>query len=226
MFGLNKLKWEHFLNIDTFVVFVIIIAVAYCLYTTKLKPKKFKFKDVEGVMSDGKVPWAYGVPRQKHKKKRKLNKHEERCREIFQDIYGERFKSVRPSWLKNPITQKNLELDGFCQKIRTSIGVGLAFEYDGVQHSKYNKHFHRSGENEFLYQVKKDSFKDLRCKKEGVFLVRIPHFVAYEDLERYITNKLDKNRLLPRNYHSRLSYEKDSRQRGSSSGGFLSGLYD
>jgi len=200
MFGTEKIKWSYILNIDTIAVIIILLTVAYCLYTTDLKPREFKFTDVElpPPMSGGQNPWSYGIPRQKPpKKKRKINKHEERCRDIFQDIYGVRFKSVRPAWLKNPVTGKNLELDGFCPSIRTPIGMGLAFEYDGEQHSKYNKHFHRSGQNEFLYQVKKDSYKDITCKKEGVYLIRIPHFVAYEDLNTYITKKLDKHRLLP-----------------------------
>jgi len=226
MFGFNKLRWNHILNIDTIAVIIIIIAVAYCIFTTKLKPRKFKFEDVEGIMPDGKTPWSYGVPRLKPKKKRKLNKHEEKCRDIFQSIYGQKFKSVRPKWLKNPVTGKNLELDGFCPHIRTPLGMGLAFEYDGIQHSKYNKHFHRHGPNEFLYQCKKDSYKNLTCEKNGVTLIRIPHFVAFEDLERFITNKLDKNKLLPRDHHTRMRYERETIQRRSSTNGFLSGLYE
>ena len=226
MFRTDKIKWSYILNIDTIAIIIIIIAVVYCIYTTELKPRKFKFKDIEGAIVDGKVPWTYGIPRQKQKKKRKLNKHEERCRDIFQDIYGARFKSVRPKWLKNPVTGRNLELDGFCPSIRTPLGMGLAFEYDGVQHSKYNKHFHRHGANEFLYQCKKDSWKDMKCKKEGVFLIRIPHFVAFEDLERYITNKLDKHKLLPLDHHTRTRYEKSLIGGRKSTKGFLSGLYE
>ena len=214
MFGVKKIKWEYILNIDSIAIIIIIIAVIYCLFTTKRTPKKFDFQNFDGILTDGKTPWTYGIPRQKEKKK-KINKHEEKCRDIFEDIYGQKFKSVRPKWLKNPVTNKNLELDGFCPTIRTPLGIGLAFEYDGIQHSKYNKHFHRHGPDEFLYQCKKDSWKDMKCKKEGIFLIRIPHFVAYEDLQRYITNKLDKNKLLPRSHYSK-----------KSSTSFLSGLYE
>ena len=60
----------------------------------------------------------------------------------------------------------------------------------------------------FVYQVKRDSWKDLRCEEEKVLLIRIPHLVAFQDLERYIKGKLKKHGL-----------EK-------SSDGFLGGLYD
>ena len=118
------------------------------------------------------------ISKPKKKKKPKFNKSEERCREIFEDIFDAKFKSIRPNWLKNPVTGQNLELDGFSPSIKTSMGQGIAFEYDGIQHAEYNKHFHRNGPAEFIYQTKKDSWKDLKCKENGVFLIRIPHFVA------------------------------------------------
>ena len=208
------MKWGYIFNIDTIAIILLIIAVVYCFLTTKRKRKKFKFQGIwnnKWNVSEGNSLWDYGLSTRRRKyrsqKPRRKNKHEERCREIFQDIYTERFKSVRPNWLKNPVTGKNLELDGYCSRIRTPLGHGLAFEYDGAQHSHYNKHFHRSGPDEFLYQIKKDSWKDLRCRQEGVMLIRIPHFVAYEDLERYIINKLRKNQLLPRDYQRR-RYER------------------
>lgn len=255
------MKWNYIFNIDTIAVILLVIAVVYCFLTTKKKRRKVY--DFHGLgesgwnVAEGSNFWDYGLsarrkPKRKHRRPRKKNKHEERCREIFQDIYERKFKSVRPDWLENPVTGKNLELDGFCPSIRTPMGQGLAFEYDGAQHSKYNKHFHRGGPDEFLYQTKKDSWKDLRCKQEGVYLVRIPHFVAFEDLERYITNKLEKSGLMPRDYRRREyerrgafrprpqedEYEEAYRTSGSShrnptnyswkssdSLGFLSGLY-
>jgi len=92
------------------------------------------------------------------------------------------------------------------------MGRGLAFEYDGVQHSKYNRHFHGTDKRQFIYQVKRDDWKNLRCKEEGVLLIRIPHFVAYQDLERYIGGKLRRHNLKSTSLPS--------------SSGFLGGLYD
>jgi len=235
------MKWEYILNIDTIAVIFLIIAVIYCLYRNWGKTNTYDFQGIGESgwdISEGKKYWDYDIPRKKWRKKRKYNKHEERCREIFQDIYGHKFKSVRPNWLRNPVTNKNLELDGFCEHIRTPKGKGLAFEYDGVQHSRYNKHFHRHGPDEFIYQCKKDSWKDVRCKEKGVMLVRIPHFVAYEDLERYITDKLEKYKILPSTYRrGPKPYNKNGKKRRfdpmifsapgmkSNNSGFLSGLY-
>lgn len=134
-----------------------------------------------------------GSPPRRHKR----NKHEEKCRDIFQDTFKAPFKSVRPDWLKNPVTGKNLELDGFNKDIKTPVGTGLAFEYDGEQHAKYNRHFHRKGPIEFEYQVKKDTWKDLKCKERGILLMRIPHYIDYYDLESYIKDKLRTLGILP-----------------------------
>ena len=128
----------------------------------------------------------------KIKKKKQPSKGEFLCKQTLERYYGRRFENVRPDWLKNPVTNSNLELDGFNANIPTKLGKGLAFEYDGVQHAEYNKHFHRKGPEEFVYQTKKDSWKDKRCKEMGILLIRIPHFIVFHDLERYIKQKLDK----------------------------------
>lgn len=187
--------WSRILNVNTFATIALIIAVVYCLIIGRKGKYKYQGTGMDGLDIKG----AVQLWQKSSKPKKKKNKHEEKCRDIFEKIYGKSFKSVRPDWLKNPVTKRNLELDGFCESIRTPMGMGLAFEYDGEQHAKYNRHFHRSGPNEFLYQVKKDSYKDQRCREEGVLLIRIPHYVAYADLERYIRNKLTKLRILPAN---------------------------
>ncbi len=120
------------------------------------------------------------------KKPKRIYKHQERCREIFQSIFRAEFKSVRPKWLINPATNNPLELDGFNSRIATPIGRGIAFEYDGAQHSKYVKRFHPNGPIDLKYQMAKDRVKTFMCKQHGILLIRIPHFVHYDDLERYI----------------------------------------
>lgn len=186
----SKVGWIF--SFDTLGIIILIILVLYFVLTTKRK--KYPF---EGI---GKFkPHIFA---KKHKKKKKLNKHETRCRDIFEEIYKTSFKSIRPDWLKNPVTGKNLEIDGFSPHIQTPIGRGLGFEYDGAQHSKYSEHFHKSGVNEFVYQMKKDSFKDIKCKQLGIMLIRIPHFVAYQDLDRYIKQELLRNGILPSIYNT------------------------
>ena len=180
-----------FLHLETLFFIGIVIAVVYFFFISP--SKKNPLKRLESFAEEilgaaGKLPVAGDLIK---KPKRKKNKHEERCREIFQDIFNVRFKSCRPDWLENPVTNRNLELDGFNAEIRTPKGKGLAFEYDGVQHSQFTSHF-QSNEDEFIYQTKKDSWKDLRCQQEGVMLIRIPSFVGFQDLERYIKQQLRK----------------------------------
>ena len=185
----NKILF--FLHLETLFFIGIVVAVIYFALFSKNKKKPFQqledfAEEVLGASKNLEIP---GELIKKPKKPRKQNKHEERCREIFQEIFGVKFKSCRPDWLENPVTNKNLELDGFNPTIRTPVGIGLAFEYDGAQHSKFTPRFQRHPD-EFVYQCKKDSWKDLRCKQEGILLIRIPSFVAYQDLERYIKQKI------------------------------------
>ena len=178
------MEWKKYIfNIDAFVFICLIIFIIYIIYK---KGRKTKSIGIPFVKIPKSKKSKKSSSERKKKKKSKLNKHEEECRRIFQNIYRVEFKSVRPKWLKNPATKKNLELDGFNPSIKTPIGKGLAFEYDGRQHSNYIPHFHKNGVKEFEYQVMKDTWKDEKCKEMGVMLIRIPHFVAFHDLERYI----------------------------------------
>jgi hypothetical protein len=124
------------------------------------------------------------------KRGKKINYHEELCRDIFEKIFRKPFPTIRPDWLENPTTGYNLELDGFCDHIQTPLGKGLAFEYDGVEHAKYSNYFQRDGVAEFEYQIVKDRWKDVQCKSRGVLLIRIPHYVTKNDLEPYIRSEL------------------------------------
>lgn len=120
----------------------------------------------------------------KPKPKNKGLKFEERCRDILQSIYNRRFPSCRPDFLKSPVTKKNLEIDCYNE------GLKLGLEYDGVQHAKYTPYFHRDDKWKFIYQVKKDDWKNMRCAEKGITLIRVPHYVPYDKLEQYIRKKL------------------------------------
>lgn len=138
------------------------------------------------------------VPNQKQseeKQAKKKYKSEERCREIFEGLFDKEFASIRPDWLKSPQTGMNLELDGYCPDIKTPLGMGLAFEYDGQQHARYTPRFHDSPKS-FVNQCKRDIWKDKKCKERGVLVIRIPHTVLYQDLDMYIVKELGRYHLI------------------------------
>ena len=179
-------SWLWLLNIDVIAVIVIVCVVIYFVWKNRDTSKKYqvRFLDQQAIEEVRKR-------KIKGKKVKKESKGEKRCREIFEDLFGYKFKSVRPDWLMNPVTGSNLELDGYSPIIATPYGKGLAFEYDGIQHAKYTKKFHNNPA-QFKYGVEKDKWKREQCKKKGVVLINIPHTIAFDDLEDYIVGELYK----------------------------------
>ena len=167
---------RNIIHIETIFFVIGIIVIIYLLWTNKkLSLPTFNFKKGEKI---------------KKEKKIQTRKHESKCRKIFEKIFGCEFKTVRPDWLENPITGHNLELDGYNANIITPVGKGLAFEYNGIQHSEYTKHYHSHGVKEFEYQVKKDVWKELKCKERNIMLITIPYYINYNNLEDFIEKKL------------------------------------
>lgn len=134
-----------------------------------------------------KLPYIPNIPKKEPKKKKRKNRssREQICRDIFEEIFNEKFPTKRPGFLKNPETGRNLELDGFCEPLK------LAFEYNGAQHYKFPNTFHRT-RFDFDKQVSRDKFKIQRCEEEGVRLISIPYTVPTEKLKPYIKLKLKK----------------------------------
>lgn len=68
--------------------------------------------------------------------------------------------------------------------------LGIAVEYDGVQHEKYNSFFFKD-ENSWNNSVMLDKKKDKYLKDHGVKVVRIPHNTKIKtaaELKAYIDN--------------------------------------
>jgi hypothetical protein len=167
---------KYFFNFKYLIFIVFVGLIFYTIFFGKRKKYRFlgyKDEDLDGLDKDITT------------KKKRINKKEEMCRSIFQKIFNVPFPSVRPSFLKNPATGKNLEIDGYNEQLK------LGFEYDGEQHAMYNTYFH-SNERDFIYQTKKDQWKTMRCKELGIKLVRIPHTISILDLESYIRKEVSR----------------------------------
>lgn len=176
---------KYFLKIE-FIFAVVILGVSIYLFT-KSHRKWYPFQGLDGdtVKLLGNSH-AIRVPK---KKGRSTSMREEKTRDILEKIYGKKFPPIRPDFLKNPSTGKNLEIDCYNDELR------LGIEVDGKQHAEYTPYFHENS-GAFRYQVAKDDFKKKKCSIIGITLINIPHFVHTDDIERYLRLKLKKNHKL------------------------------
>lgn len=104
-------------------------------------------------------------------------------RRVFETLFGKPFKRVRPDFLFNPETKRNLELDGYNEELK------IAFEYNGPQHYHYPNAFVKT-EQEFHKLLRRDRFKLERCNELGIYLVIVPYSVKHENILHDVWHKL------------------------------------
>jgi hypothetical protein len=109
---------------------------------------------------------------------------ETECRRVAESLTGYRFPTARPDFLRNEITNANLEIDCFCAEL------GIGIEYNGKQHYEYVPHFHTS--KDAFYNIKyRDQIKKRLCEENGINLIIVPYTVRIEKIEAYIKQKFD-----------------------------------
>jgi len=113
---------------------------------------------------------------------KKSEKNERICRKTLEFWFKVPFSSVRPRFLKNPDTNRNLELDCYNEAFK------LAVEYNGEQHYNFPSKYIREKEV-FLSQVKNDKFKAARCAENGIHLIVVP-YTAKGNIPHFIRERL------------------------------------
>ena len=120
------------------------------------------------------------------KVKEKISNGEKTVNEILVELFsGYKFTKVRPSWLKNDITGKNLELDFYCEELK------LAIEFQGQQHYDHTPYFHGEGETgdkNYASRLQRDFDKKKICKGHDITLIEI----KYDENKEEIYRKLKK----------------------------------
>lgn len=117
------------------------------------------------------------------------SKGETLCHQAIERLTGKTFVTVRPDWLKNPETRRNLELDCYNDELK------IALEYNGEQHYKW-PNFTGQTYEEFINQVRRDKFKVDQCDRYGVYLITVPYSVTPDRISDYINYYLPHNVLL------------------------------
>ena len=106
------------------------------------------------------------------------------CMVTLEAIFGRRFPTQWPEFLRSTRTGICLELDGYCKELE------LAFEYNGEHHYNGDHPFHKGSRVKFLTQVQNDRFKYAVCRRMGITLFVIPYTVDEDFIPEFIATSL------------------------------------
>lgn len=147
---------------------VLIILVVYLIFYWIYRIDKVGDNSLNG------EKW-YNLPRYSTPQQVKNDsKGEIECRQILETLFNRPFPKIRPNFLKNPKTGRNLELDCYNAELK------IALEYNGKQHYTPHAFFHDSTKK-FNAQVDRDNFKRQICKRRGILLIEVPYFTKNKD---------------------------------------------
>jgi hypothetical protein len=85
------------------------------------------------------------------------------CRTICEELTGLKFPKIRPDFLKNPETRRNLELDCFCESIKVA-----------VEYNDHSSIFYRQTDDDYQNGQKRDILKQKLCTDNGMKLFYVP----------------------------------------------------
>jgi hypothetical protein len=102
---------------------------------------------------------------------------------ILERITEKPFPKIRPNWLQSE-SGKRLELDGYNKEL------GVAFEYNGIQHYEENKFFHNT-ENSFSKRKLDDLQKINLCHENNVYLIVVKYDIPKDRIFQFVLSKLD-----------------------------------
>jgi len=106
------------------------------------------------------------------------------CIEFLELLFpGHKFKKIRPKWLRNPKTNRPLELDGYCEELM------IAIEYQGKQHYVW-PNFTKCSRKEFFAQQERDRIKEETCINKNICLIQVPYTVELSRIPLAVYSKL------------------------------------
>jgi hypothetical protein len=129
------------------------------------------------------IPFKQQTKRQQLATEKPDSIGETECRRVAEKLTGYKFPKKRPDFLRNDITNSNLEIDCYCEELQ--IGI----EYNGRQHYEYTPYFHSS--KDAFYNTKyRDEMKARLCKENNVNLIIVPYTIPVDKIESHLRNLL------------------------------------
>ncbi len=103
-------------------------------------------------------------------------------RHVLEKVFNNKFPSCRPKWLKG---NKNytLQIDGYNKELK------FGFEYQGVQHFKFVRYFHKTQEN-FKRRKLNDKIKRDILYSRNIFMLYPTYKLEKENYFKYIKEKI------------------------------------
>jgi hypothetical protein len=168
-------NFEYFFAILSFVIIIAIIVICF-QNSDDIKGINFCEYDATNVND----PIENAKPFEGIKKTKNITNGQFECHKAVEEIFGKKFQSnVRPSWLYNPETKRNLELDCFNEELR------IAIEYNGQQHYSFPNAWNKNLED-FKNQIRRDQLKKELCKLNSVKLIIVPYTIKNENIKEFI----------------------------------------
>jgi hypothetical protein len=113
------------------------------------------------------------------------SKGEKAMRQALLKIFHVPFTKIRPLFLRNDETGRNMEIDAY----NASLKIGA--EYNGKQHYTYTPGWHATYKD-FAKMQERDAKKKKLCKENGITLIEIPYTVQNSEIEEYLRRELKK----------------------------------
>ena len=117
-----------------------------------------------------------------------ISKGEAHCKRYVQRLFKRSFTKIRPDFLKDPTSKRNLEIDLYNDSLK------IAIEYNGRQHYEFTRRFHKTY-RDFRRQHERDILKKRLCKENGVRLIVVPYNTSC--IPGYIGRRLRKDNEVP-----------------------------
>jgi hypothetical protein len=164
-------KWGYFILLF---ISILIILICSLIKKDKKDDPNFVYKNFKPTISKKRSP-----PTE--------SKGEIECKRVMEKLYNKPFLKIRPHFMINTQTGKNLELDLYNPELK------IAVEYSGQQHYKYIPYFHKNYQA-FLDQKSRDEMKRDRCKEYGILLIEVPYTIDLSEIENFLIKELKKGK--------------------------------